>query len=54
MKQSEKGKTLDPLNKMGKVSCIICNSKMHWADHCPQKNESACNLLTENTSEREE
>ena len=28
----------NPLDKNGKVSrCVICDSKMHWADKCPHK-----------------
>ena len=37
-KYSQNNKKLNPLNKIGKVShCLICDSKMHWLDQCPQK-----------------
>ena len=52
----------NPLEKNGKVSrCVICDSKMHWADKCPHKlNYQSVNISeedsldTENDSESEE
>ena len=52
----------NPFDKNGKVSqCIICDSKMHWADKCPHKSDyQSVNISqevssdTENESESEE
>ena len=49
-------KKLNPVNKQGQVSrCVVCDSKMHWASHCPHKqqpNQSA--HLTEESCEEVE
>ena len=38
-KFENKGKQkLNPSNKQGQTSrCAICDSKMHWAKHCPHR-----------------
>ena len=37
---------LNPLDKNGKVSkCVICGSKMHWANKCPHRSEQNVNIL---------
>ena len=51
-----------PLDKNGNVSrCVICDSKIHWADKCPHKsNFQSVNISeevkwdTDNESESEE
>ena len=53
-KYSQNNKKLNPLNKIGKVSrCLICDSKMHWADHCPHKSDHAA-LVTEIDTESDQ
>lgn len=38
------------LNKWGQISrCIVCNSKIYWADKCPHKNEKKIAFLVENS-----
>ena len=37
---------LNALDKNGKVSkCVICRSKMHWANKCPHRSEQNVNIL---------
>ena len=45
----------NPLYKNGKVSrCVVCDSKMHWADKCPHKsNYQSFNISEEITSDTE-
>ena len=51
-KYSQNVKKLNPLNKIGKVSCcLICDSQMHWADQCPHNGSNAAALVTESDTE---
>ena len=39
------------LNEYGQISrCVVCDSKMHWADTCPHKNEKGSAYLVESNS----
>ena len=45
---------LNPPNNKGQISpCIVCNSKMHWANNCPHNTQSA-NVLEDKVDECEE
>ena len=39
------------LNEHGQISrCVVCDSKMHWADTCPHKNEKGSAYLVESNN----
>ena len=41
-KYCQNKKKLNTLSKIGKVShCLICDSKMHWVDQCPYRDDKA-------------
>ena len=45
---------LNPLDKQGKLTrCVICDSKMHWAKHCPHKSSTKPVNITETVSDEE-
>ena len=40
---------LNPVDKNGKISrCVICDSKLLWANKCPHKNYQNVNTLDDN------
>ena len=45
----------NPLNKHGQISsCVVCNSKMHWTDKCPQINKKGSAYLVEGKNSDDE
>ena len=49
---STKKDKLNPLNKYGQISrCVVCDSKLHWANQCPhnQQNNSVNYTETDDT-----
>ena len=43
------------MDKHGKVSCcVICKSKLHWANKCPDRNQNNINVVEDIDSEVEE
>ena len=53
MKRNEN--KINPLDKHGKISrCVICDSKLHWANKCPHKYEQNVSVVEDQESDTEE
>ena len=42
---------LNPVDKNGKISNVICDSKLHWANKCPHKNDQNVNILEDSDND---
>ena len=55
MKYNQNNNKLNLLNKIGKMTCcIMWDSRMHWANQCPHKNNSASTFAAGNNSKTDD